>query len=201
MLAFDEASDLFTMFPGEGPSLNIYADALVGDAVTVSGLYTVTMTVRLQGSTLREGVVVRLDGGVGALYGPYETTSTDSINNNVILTDVVAGTYTLTIEQDHYLDLIDDNQKTITVNTDMTLNPFQLLAGDVYVIDGLNTVNLSDVTIVGRDFNDIGEGIQGDVNFSGKVDIYDLSLLGGNYRKTSLTGYGVGNSTGWIPLP
>ena len=119
-----------------------------------------------------------------------------SSGNNLVITNVAMETYLFTTVQPRYLDVIPANNKQIVVNGNKTLSALELKGGDV---DHNNLIGGGDASIVGTQYGTAGTGENnGDANFSGKVDIFDLALVGGNYLLTSETAYGVGNNI-WVP--
>ncbi len=180
--------DNFAMSPPSGPSNNIYAAALVDGSATVRNHYTVTATVSMQGRTVRSGVLFTLTTNTGIAWGPFQTTSTAPISDNVFMTGVVENTYDVTIDQDRYLDVTTASGITVDVNADLTLTPLELFGGDV---EDDEIIDVSDASLIGANYYGTGAA---DANFDGIVNIFDLALVGGNYGLESATAYG-----SWTP--
>jgi uncharacterized repeat protein (TIGR01451 family) len=178
------------------------SDGRLGDAtltvnVTVEVSYIrVTGTVSMQGRVTRAGVPVTLTGTV---YGPYITTSIEQLSNNLVFAEVVPGAYAITTNQPRYLNLqlsltpgdgglTEPKLATLSV-LKLILSNLELIAGNAMWTD--NVIDIFDAVTVGTTYGTSGEG---DVNFDGRVNIQDLALVGGNYRRTSESAY-----LDWVP--
>ena len=144
--------------------------------------FTVTGTISMQGRLDRSGVLVTLTGvdQHPFTYGPFESISTSLLSGNLSFAKMIMGNYTLTTAQERYLN-VEGISVTIS-GTKTTLNPLELKGGNTDWND--NEININDASIVGSQYGTAGvtDGkANGDANFSGKVDIFDLALVGGNY--------------------
>ena len=157
---------------------------------TVNANVTVLGTFSMQGRTVRSGILVTLSN---LLYDSVQATSVDIISSNVTLNNVAKAVQVITTNQARYLNVTAGMNKTIDTNSYTTIQPLELVGGNATEADGLNTVNLSDASVVGAVYGKSGD-YSGDVNFSGKVDIFDLAIVGGNYDKSGADVYG-----SWIP--
>lgn len=165
--------------------------AALQQGVDVYANYSVTGTVSMQGRTYRGGVLVTLTGPALFAYGPYTATSLDVISSNVSFSNVAENTYTVTVTHARYLDVSSDLMKTRLVNAAPTvLTSLELKGGDAN--DDQN-VNLGDASAIGSNYGATGD-INADVNFSGRVDVFDLAMVGGNFTLNAAAAYG-----GWIP--
>jgi len=160
--------------------------------VNIYANITVTGTISMQGRTVRDGVVMTLTGPVLFPFGPYSATSINQISNNLGWLNVAAGSYLVTTTQARYLDVTTalGINKLITT-TPTALAALELKGGDA---NDDNIVELGDASIIAGQYGLSGVEHNGDVNFSGKVDIFDLVLVGGNYLLTSAAAYGA-----WLP--
>lgn len=155
--------------------------ASLTQSVTVYANFgTITGTVSMQGRTFRGGVPMTLTGTLG--FGPFNATSINQISNNLTFTDVAAGTYTITTSQPRYLNVTTDEKKTIDVTLKTAIAALELKGGNAVWTD--NVIDLLDANEVGTKYGTVAD-IDADVNFSGKVDIFDLALVGGNFTLTS----------------
>ncbi len=185
----DETDALFAMFSG-GSSTKVYANVFSDGVVTVYAHRTVTGTVQLQGRPGANWVGAQVDFGAGAKG--YSYTSTPSVAwGGVTLFRVVDDTYPVSVSRTNYLPVILASGHTFTVSAlDTTLNTIQLLAGDVKT-DAYNIIDLDDASTIGLQYNLPGSA---DINGDGMVNVFDLSLMAGNYLKESSTAYNL-----WIP--
>jgi hypothetical protein len=170
-------------------TVEVTPDALLATAshaIDVRATASLTGTFSMQGRTTRAGVPVTL---TGTLFGSLLGTSFDQISNNLVITGVISyDTYTLTTNQARYLNVTADLAKTVAGNKG-TMNALELKGGNAVWTN--NVIDVYDASRVGTDWGVTGDG---DVNFSGKVDIFDLAIVGGNYNLTSATAYGT-----WVP--
>jgi hypothetical protein len=170
-------------------TVEVTPDALLATTSTsidVRATASLTGTFSMQGRTTRAGVPVTL---TGTLFGALSGLSIDQISNNLVITGVISyDTYTLTTNQPRYLNVTADLAKTVAGNKG-TMNALELKGGNAVWTN--NVIDVYDASRVGTDWGVTGDG---DVNFSGKVDIFDLAIVGGNYNLTSATAYGT-----WVP--
>lgn len=150
----------------------------------------VTGTVSMQGRTARAGVPFTLTGSLGSVT----FTSTSWISGNLSFPNLAAGTYTITTHQPRYLNITSDLLKTITISGTDAIAPLELKGGNANWTD--NVIDINDASRVGGVYGQTLSDDDGDVNFSGKVDIFDLALVGGNFDLTSAAAY---SSTHWVP--
>jgi len=183
------SNDLFSMFPNDdGPSTNIYAASLVDTLVTVNG-FSLTGTVSMQGRSYRGDVPATLTGLVNGLYKTY---SINQLSNNLAYLNLPAGSYVFTTLQPRYLNIPASMAKTVVISGNRTLPTLSLVAGNAIWTD--NLINIQDATKVGQDYLIGNLTYDSDVNFDGNVNILDLTLVGGNYGRSSTTAYGT-----WVP--
>ncbi|MEA5077455.1 MAG: hypothetical protein VB013_02680, partial [Anaerolineaceae bacterium] len=170
-------------------TVEVTPDALLATTsatIDVQGTASLTGTFSMQGRTTRGGIPVTL---TGTLFGALSGSSIDQISNNLVITGVISyDTYTITTNQSRYLNVTSDLGKTVAGNKG-TMNALELKGGNAVWTN--NTIDLNDASRVGADWGVTGDG---DVNFSGKVDIFDLAIVGGNYNLTSALAYGT-----WVP--
>ncbi|MHC1739938.1 MAG: hypothetical protein AB9897_02375 [Anaerolineaceae bacterium] len=158
--------------------------------IVVNPNVTLLGTFSMQGRVNRAGMPVTISS---ILYGLLNSTTVDLISNNISFSNVAWATYTITTNQARYLNVTSDLGKTIAVTgSKTTINPLELKGGNAVYSD--NEINVADASKVGTDYGKIGASFDGDVNFSNKVDIFDLAIVGGNYGFTSTTAYGT-----WVP--
>jgi hypothetical protein len=165
--------------------------ATLEQLVDVDGEFTITGTVSMQGRTNRAGVPMRLTKDGLPVYGPFNATSINVISNNLTFTLVNGGTYTITTLQPRYLNVTAALAKTLLVNGPETIATLELKGGNAVWSD--NIINTGDASLVGTYYGQFIAN-DADVNFSGKVDIFDLALVGGNFDLTSAVVYGT-----WTP--
>ena len=160
--------------------------------VEVDGEFDVTGTVSMQGRTVRSGVPMVLTSIGAPIYGPYGTTSTNVISNNVLFLGVNGGYYGVTTNQARYLNVTADLGKQIFVNGDYDLSTLELKGGNADWTD--NVIDISDAGVVGGQYGTGTIANDGDVNFDNRVNIQDLALVGGNFDLTSADAY-----SSWLP--
>ena len=165
-------------------------------AGVVNGDFVITGTFSMQGRTVRNGIPVTLTWAGLPIYGESDETSNE-VSNNLVLTVKYGGTYTITTNQDRYLNVVAG--KVISVSGDMILPALQLRAGNIYnLLTSENKVDLSDasmMTALGT-YGAVGDPLllPADANFDGTVNIQDLALVGGNFDLTSALAY-----ANWLP--
>ena len=161
-------------------------DAVVYDNLTVTG------RISMQGRWYSGGVPVEF-GGSSLGFGPYTSTSTDVFGSaNFSFTNVGDDTYVFTTNQPRYLN-VTGSSKTFDVNPGLVMTPLELKGGDA---NSDNTIGVADASIVGTDYGKSSgfANVNSDINFDGKVNIFDLAMVGGNFNLTSATAY-----TSWTP--
>jgi Dockerin type I domain len=94
------------------------------------------------------------------------------------ITAPAGGTYTVIVTAGGYLRT--QGFATITTNTNTTMPPITLLAGD---IDGNNVIDQFDALTIGMNYN-AAVPAAADLNNDGIINVLDLELLAQNYRKT-----------------
>ena len=155
---------------------------------------TVTGTISMQGRSVRGGVPVRFEVGLLG-FGPYTNTSTDVFGSpNFSFANVGDDTYVFTTNQPRYLNVTGSLNKTFNVNPALVMTALELKGGNAIWSD--NTIDVADASAVGNDYGKSTGfvNVDSDVNFDGKVNIFDLALVGGNYNLTSATAY-----ASWTP--
>lgn len=163
--------------------------------VVAYAAFNITGTFSMQGRSTRAGIPVTL---TSTPY-TYNGTSIEAITANLSFSNVAGTTYLITTNQPRYLDVIASLNITKVIDAlNTTISDLMLRGGDA---DDNNQVFLGDASVIGTQYGYIGITNNGDVNFSGKVDIYDLALVGGNYTLTSGQAYaGVdGLFPAWVP--
>ena len=169
--------------------------------VNITGLAQYTGYIDLQGQTDDSGAVlavynqatvagsVKLASGTSAKGGKY-TTAFESGQQMV-----VGATYYFQVDRALYLPTTRlfapaavswADFKVLSDRPEILLGMVVLLGGDA---TNDNIVELDDATCIGGDYGgapDVcGTGGTSDVNGDGRIDILDLTLMGGNYMKTS----------------
>jgi len=170
-------------------TVEVTPDALLATTSTsidVRATASLTGTFSMQGRTTRAGVPVTL---TGALFGVFNGSSIEQMSNNLVITGLTSyDTYTLTTNQPRYLNVTSALAKTVAGDKG-TMAALELKGGNAVWTD--NVIDVLDASQVGHDWGVTGNG---DVNFSGKADIFDLAIVGGNYNLTSAAAYGT-----WVP--
>ncbi len=181
--------------PIPGTTTNPYLNPL--PTIQCVDVGAVNGTINLQGRLASSPTPAGWNGAVVTLtctdsmtgcdgYGPYTFTATD-VDGTFTRSDIVQGTYSATVTRRAYLSatkagsvMVSGTPNTITSSG----NPI-LLGGDVQTPYGV--VDISDLTDVAGVFGNTivpADTLQ-DINGDGKVNIFDLVLVGGNYTKTS----------------
>ena len=80
--------------------------------------------------------------------------------------------------------------QVVTAAAPTVLTSLELKGGDAN--DDQN-VNLGDASAIGSNYGATGD-INADVNFSGRVDVFDLAMVGGNFTLNAANAY-----AGWAP--
>jgi len=197
LLDLVEAGAEFTMAPvtadptwNPAYSTNIYHMGFL-DALVTTNSYTVqgTLTMEYRYMNVRSGIPGTMTGNT---YGLYMANSVQPIPYNMKFLNVAAGTYTFTTNQPRYLNITADLAKTITVvSSNVTFSaPLTLIAGNANWSD--NVIDIVDASLVGNKYG-WNVGTQGDtdadVDFSLKVGLSDLAIVGSNYGKSSAVNY------------
>ena len=152
----------------------------------VNPAFTVTATVSMQGRIDRAGVEMTLTGLTERpfAYGPFTATSEDRLSSNLSFAPVVDGEYEITTNQARYLNV---SGKTVTISAGkQSLNQLQLKGGNAVQDD---VININDASLIANQYGYKGIEYDGDVNFSGEVDIFDLAMVGGNFDLTAAAAY------------
>lgn len=158
--------------------------------------FSITGTFSMQGRVTRAGIPVTLTGTT--FFSPYNASTINLLSGNFSLLNVVAETYTITTNKPRYLNVTAGLGKTVAVSASKTsLNPIELRGGNAKWDD--NVINESDASIIGANYGPLFSNPDADVNFDGKVNIFDLALVGGNYTLTSEFAYGIGIVADGIP--
>lgn len=176
-------------------SILVHSDPATTPSRTVTGSFT------LQGQINAAGIPVEFGYGQTHWLGPYSGT-TSALSPNFSLANVAEDTYPVTISLPRYLDLPEYLSKKFTVSGSSTVMPPLLLHGgnavwqdcvaDVCVPNTI--IDAADVSLVGAQYLQSGPDLDGDVNYSGRVDIFDLAMVGANYGLTSKDVYAT-----WLP--
>jgi len=150
----------------------------------------------LQGQTTTGGVPVTLDDGQFLDRGPFSEVSLNQVGSNLTINPVVMDLYTITTTQPRYLNIDAGCGKTKAVfGTTTTLSPLKLKGGNaVWTDNEINMQDISKVLGVYGEASTLSTPLEADINFNGKVDVYDLAMVAGNYGLTCATAY-----ANWIP--
>ena len=197
LLDLVEAGAEFTMAPvtadptwNPAYSTNIYHMGFL-DALVTTNSYTVqgTLTMEYRYMNVRSGIPGTLTGGT---YGLYMANSVQPIPYNMKFLNVAPGTYTFTTNQPRYLNITEDLAKTITVvSSNVTFStPLTLIAGNANWSD--NVIDIVDASLLGNKYGwDVSTqgDTDADVDFSLKVGLSDLAIVGSNYGKSSAVNY------------
>jgi len=148
----------------------------------------------LQGSARSAGVPVRLGYGRAHWLGPYAAITAAGSGDNLTIPGVAPDTYPVYTAMPRYLNLPGSE---ITLGSNCApLAPLMLLGGNAVwqvEVDGVlvldETIDAADLALVEAQYLQSGAGLDGDVNFSGRVDIFDLALVAGNYGRTAGESY------------
>jgi hypothetical protein len=156
--------------------------------------FSVSGKVSLQGQTNRAGVPVFLTKLDTPSFGPFSAFTSNQISQNLWFDAVNSGTYRITTDQPRYLNVDSNLDKQIFIGESMVLPDLQLIGGNAVWTD--NEINVGDASLIGGSYGmtlaDLyeGETLDGDVNFDGAVNTFDLAMVAINYRKTSADVYG-----------
>ena len=156
---------------------------------TVTGSVTVDQTSAF--TAYYTGVPVRLTKVETPAAGPYNATTSAPGGTNLQFNDVMAGTYVITTHMPRVLNLDTAMNRTIEISANRVISALNLICGNAVWSD--NVINILDATKIGNQYGQNGN-LDGDVNFDGKVNIGDLSIVGWNWYKYSSNEY-----ASWIP--
>jgi len=115
---------------------------------------------------------------VGLYSGTTLVTSVTANNDGTFSLTAPAGSYTILATSSGFLSA--QGSATITGGSTNTKPTITLLAGD---IDGNNVIDQFDALTVGMNYN-AATPSAADLNNDGVINVLDLELLAGNYRKT-----------------
>ncbi|MCX6078406.1 MAG: hypothetical protein NTW32_02630 [Chloroflexi bacterium] len=183
----------FSMSPGSGPSNIIYGNLVQTPLdISVKAPYTdVTGSLSMQGRIDRSGANVTLTTGSTSVSAD----SIDKMTTNVTLASLpFLNDYQVTISKFGYLAITAGSDKSFDVTlTSTTLAPLELKGGDA---NGDNIITVNDANLIGADYAKTEASITQeskthftDINSSGRVDVFDLALMGGNYDTSSASAY------------
>lgn len=182
------SSAAFSMAAGYGPSNAVIPNFDFKGIFVYPGSGTITGTVSMQGRIARDGATVTLQG-VSTKSGLSVDKMVDNVNvENVMFTN----DQLITISKAGYLSVNTGNNKKVNLRTIHTFQAIELFGGDANYND---IIDVNDANLIGADYGKTTLAvIQGssnftDINSSGKVDILDLALMGGNYDTTSSVAY------------
>jgi len=163
------------------------------EGVPISGVTTTDGEIVVLGWSDLEGTV-ELQGRSGPDWDGAVITATNGYTYNTTVTnldgtwcvaEVIAGTYTVEVEMERYLDA---SKTGVVVGDDstVTLSQVKLLGGDANDDD---YINIQDLSLIGGAFGttsgDPNWNGKADINDDGTVNILDLVLAGGNYHESS----------------
>ena len=183
---FADSQGVSTFPEVQSGSILVHSDPASVPSRTVTGSFS------LQGQTNASGIPVTFSLGETHLLGPY-TGLTSAGSPNLSLPNVAEDTYRVTISLPRYLNVHEGLSKGFIVSSTSTVMPPLMLYGGNAVwrtwVDGAwqpdNIINAADVSLVGAQYLQSGPDLDGDVNYSGRVDIFDLAMVGANYGLTS----------------
>jgi peptidase M23-like protein len=115
---------------------------------------------------------------VGLYSGTTLVTSVTANNDGTFSLTAPAGSYTVLATSSGFLSA--QGSATITGGSPNTKPTITLLAGD---IDGNNVIDQFDALTIGMNYN-AATPSAADLNNDGVINVLDLELLAGNYRKT-----------------
>jgi len=174
------------------PAVNHGSLAVHSDPAGIP-VHNLSGTFRLQGVSDPSGIKVSLGYGQTHWFGPYTTLTSSAAESNLDLADIAEDSYLITTHVPRCLNLSAETNKLLTLNADKNLMPLTLLCGNA-VWQSDNTIDVADISLIGDQYLQSGTGLDGDVNFSGRVDIFDLALAAANYGLNSNSAY-----AGWTP--
>ena len=176
-------------------SILVHSDPATTPSRTVTGSFT------LQGQPNAAGIPVAFGSAKTNWLGPYSAI-TSALSPNFSLPNVAEDTYPVTISLPRYLSVHEGLSKKFTVSSTSTIMPPLMLYGGnavwqdcvADVCSPNNIIDAADVSLVGAQYLQSGSDLDGDVNYSGRVDIFDLAMVGANYGLTSKDVYAT-----WLP--
>ena len=147
----------------------------------------------LQGRADRGGIPVTLSEAQFVGQGPYTVPTTNVPGDNLAFTNVAMDVYTVSTAQARYLNITPEmgKQKALLASGNV-LAPLRLLGGNAIWTD--NVINAQDLALVAGELGKSTFNADADINGNGKVDIFDLALVAGNFGMTSAVAY-----AGWTP--
>jgi predicted GH43/DUF377 family glycosyl hydrolase len=164
--------------------------------LTLYGRGTLQGSVDLQGRANESGGTVTIMNIAGYLA----STTIAAADGSWSFANIPAGVYQVNIEMARYLDAQKgDGDTTVNVpaGSTITLGKVKLLGGDAddTTTDAVtpnpdagtaDVIDIGDAVIIGGQFGKTTSfDVRADINNDVKVDILDLSLMGGNYTKVS----------------
>ncbi len=172
-------------------TMRVHSDPAPLPKQTVSGSFS------LQGRADTSSIPVSLGYGQTHWLGPYAGVTVNLPSANLTLTDVVEDSYTLTTAMPRCLNIGAEMGKTLAVSASHTaIAPLILRCGNAVWQEEVggewaanNVIDVADISLIGLQYMQSGPDLDGDVNFSGRVDIFDLALAAGNYDLTAETLY------------
>jgi len=190
----------WTPAPRELASLTVAANATV--IHTVTGSFTVQESFALDGffNAYYTGIPVVLTKQETPVGYVYNGITSYPEGQNLSITNVMPGNYKITTNQPRVLNVTAGQNKLVNITGDRDLAPLMLIRGNAFWRDPFTFVpdtiiNVQDAGLVGYFFNATGD-LDADVNFDGIVNVFDLSIVGGNFDMRSAVVYG---GTNWIP--
>jgi len=186
--------------PRELASLTVAANATV--IYTVTGSFTVQESLAADGffNAYYTGIPVVLTKQETPVGYVYNGITSYPEGQNLSITNVMPGNYKITTNQPRVLNVTAGQNKLVNITGDRDLAPLMLIRGNAFWRDPFTFVpdtiiNVQDAGLVGYFFNATGD-LDADVNFDGIVNVFDLSIVGGNFDMRSAVVYG---GTNWIP--
>ena len=168
-------------------TLNVAYNPTIIKPTTLSGSFD------LQGRVDRGGIPVTLSEAQFVGQGPYTVPTTNVSGNNLAFTNVAMDVYTVSTNQAGYLNISPGMGKQIALlASGNVLAPLRLLGGNAIWTD--NVINAQDLALVAGELGKSTFNADADINGNGKVDIFDLAMVAGNYGMTSAVAY-----AGWTP--
>lgn len=185
-----------TLAAVEHGTLRVHDDPAPLPKQTVSGSFS------LQGRADTSGIPAALGFGQTHWLGPYAGLTANLPYANLTLADVVEDVYPLATAMPRCLNVTAELNKTMAVFAGHdAIAPLMLRCGNAVwqrQVEGQwladNVIDVADINLIGLQYTQSGPDLDGDVNYSGRVDIFDLALAAGNYDLTSETAY-----AGWTP--
>jgi len=177
---------------GSLPSVNHGSLAVHSDPAGIP-VQNLSGTFRLQGVSDPSGIEVSLGYGQTHCFGPYTALTSSAADNNFSQPGIPQDSYLLTTNVPRCLNLTSETNKLLSLNADKNLVPLTLLCGNA-VWQADNSIDVADISLIGDQYLQSGVDLDGDVNFSGRVDIFDLALAAANYGLNSNSAY-----AGWTP--